>query len=244
MQTPLVRGSSYILNIPDVSDLLQNPGNEYTTNRINAWGMMQIAVRRTLRPAFCEQDISVQALRSRWTAKEWVQFLPAVDSFIPKSWREKVKLKGKLFVKFKPDGSLNFEGNENEFPVFDSNFEEYMKRFLVVTKTVYDLGGQPCEAYVATIECTKAEKSNTFFFTLNHADDKDNPFNGVTEGHLRMMMVRIDNPHRNQPKGKTDVWSMLFGENKSSRMNMNSIQNDPMAALPLVSERIPYTTIN
>lgn len=243
MQTPLVSGSSFIMNIPDVKDLLQSSNGKTIENKMKAWAMMQIAVRRTLREELCEKDISVEALRSGWTAKEWVQFLPAVDSFIPKLWREKVRKENTLSLNFTADNIIFLTDKEAELPVFDTTFEERTQRFLVLTETVYDIGGQPCESYKATIKCNRDSKG-IFTFGLNHPKKEDVDLTKLQEGYLRIILVRVDMHKKDSETETTDIWSRLFGENTTTKADMNLIQNDPSAALPLISERIPFKNKN
>jgi hypothetical protein len=232
MQTPLVRGSSFILNIPDVSKLLHN------SDKMQAWAMMQISVRRTLREEFCEKDISIEALKSGWTAKEWVQFLPAVDSFIPKAWREQVRKQNVLHIKFTADNISTIDAG-NKMPLFDSTYEDRIQRYLVLTETVYDIGGQPCESYKATLMCRR-DTDGSFNFELNHPKKADIDLTKLNNGFLRMIIVRVDVHKNDNETENTDIWSRLFGENALVKADMNLIQNDPTAALPLVSERIPF----
>jgi hypothetical protein len=57
-------------------------------------------------------------------------------------------------------------------------------------------------------------------------------------------LVRVDIQKPDYQKDSTDIWSRLFGENAAIKADMNLIQDDPTAALPLVSERIPFKNLN
>lgn len=243
MQTPLLRGSSFILDIPDVSTFLDK-GDGNRTNQLKPWAMLQIAVRRTLRKEFCDGDIPVEALRSDWTSKEWVQFLPSANSLIPHTWKKQQQING--FVNAKLEGDKLSFPDGWEMPLFDyfmdnngdEENEKFMERYLILTKKIFDIGGQPTEEYVATFQYSRQKESQAIF----QKDDGTIPPE-IKEGYIRLMLVRI-RPEKNNSIDKTlsnstgkTIWDKLFGKN-TEEIQINKIQEDPEAALPLVSKRL------
>lgn len=231
-QTPRLKGCAFVLDLPDVSQVITVPGGAaHTVNKLEPWSLMQVAVRRTLRPALCESTADAKAVNSDWSAKEWVQFLPSVDAFIPYAWRATAAKNGCILLKAAAGGAIAFEP-DTSLPSFDPVFEEKMQRFAVITEKVYDIGGQPCERYAGTYRYQPATRT----FTPDHHSTGDAPDVGkIKEGYVRLLLVRHYNGKANE-----SVWHRLFGENATQRPDLDAIQHDPSAALPLVSERILF----
>lgn len=228
-QTPRLLGCGFVLHVPDLStEVAAGTDGDMITNQLKPWSMMQIGVRRELQPEFCEKGVAVPSLNSEWTAKEWVQFLPAIDSFIPGSWRKKVSLDGHIALK-KVGLKITFEPGD-KLPVFDDVFEERMQRFAIITEKVYDIGGQPSERYLATY---KYDLKNGEFTPDVGEHIKD--FSGVEFGYVRLMLVRSYNDNETEP-----VWKRLFGESAVGKTDMSGVENDPTAAIPLISERVSF----
>lgn len=231
-QTPKLRGSAFVLDLPELTAL--GIGRQEDTDwTLNPWALVQIALRRTLRKDLCENGLTVKPLYSEWTAKEWVQFLPAADSLIPENWRKEVSQANYLDIKYHAE-KIYIDG---DLPIFDSSFEAFMERFLVLTEKVYDIGGQICEKYIATYLIDHVD-GHAVKFELNGTKDKED-LTGK-EGYVRMMLIR--KPAHQQVSNTESIWERLFGESAKevSRPDLRSIQNDPTAALPLVSERLPF----
>ncbi|MEO6550847.1 MAG: hypothetical protein ABIN94_22785 [Ferruginibacter sp.] len=245
-QTPKLKGCAFIVKIPDLKNSLQTDDSINNVNELKPWALMQIAVRRALREKLCETENLANSLYSEWTAKEWVQFLPAVDSFIPTWWRKAVALNDYVSIKFS-DGNkkvavINTDGNsQNDLPEFDAIFEDLNQRFLVLTEKIYDIGGRPCERYIGTYLYNRKDQSNRNY-SLDHPDFPQQ-LSGKVEGYVRILLVRKTKDYTENPQKHDSVWERLFGSSVNSKPDMQAVQNDPTAALPLVSERIPFKTV-
>lgn len=236
-QTPRLKGCAFIIEIPELESFIPVTSNKQT-NKLQPWSLIQIAVRRGLRASMCKSGENIRSLSSEWSAREWVQFLPSVDSFIPPRWRKRVATEGQLTLASTQDGRVvsivHQSQPDNELPIFDSLLEERMQRFLIVTEKVYDIGGQPCENFVAVYWYNDKQRS----FEL---DPKESPYtrkivyDGITEGYLRLLLVR-----NAEGDPKESIWQRLFGNHARKKQEMTAVQNDPTAALPIISERIPY----
>ena len=240
-QTPRLKGCAFVVEIPDLSTLMNEIKKDdeiKQTNTLHAWSMIEISVRRAIRPPFCQNQVAAKQQISEWTAKQWVQFLPSVDSFIPQAWKKAVSLNNSLSVKILAQANVppSFTIEEgNKLPDFDPIFEDLHERFLIITERVYDIGGQPCERYVGTYHYKN--NNNTITFSLNHPDDPK--LQSIKEGFIRIIVVRKPRNYAGAYADR-DIWTHLFGDNVNEKPNLTKVQNDPTAALPLVSERIPY----
>lgn len=242
MQTPLLRGSSFILDVPDVSLFLE-AGVKEGDNILHPWAMMQIALRRNLREKLYEGDVSTESLRSEWTPKQWVQFLPSANSLIPREWRRQQQVYGYVKAEIKnedkTDGKLTIEFKNSEMPLFDfygdrDKGPKVFERYLILTNKIFDIGGQPTEEYIATFKY-QTEKNNPLEFVLNHPKSLDQK--KLKDGYFRLMSVRIRPDNDNGNKPEKDIWEKLFGKNTED-IQINKIQEDPEAALPMVSKRL------
>jgi hypothetical protein len=250
-KTPRLKGCAFVVEIPNLEEILEQPSkdnDQEKTNILKAWSMVQIAVRRRLRPAFCENTENPEALTSEWTAKEWVQFLPSVDSFIPQTWKKAVTLKYGVEIKIEPDpkesnpekkwnGKTISVKYGNSLPKFDAIFDDLNDRFIILTERVYDIGGQPTERYLATYRYCEQGLGKEPIFEINTPEKLEGDSRKIEEGYLRIMVVRKPNKgdHSSEP-----IWKRLFGDNATDRPDLSKIQSDPTAALPLVSERVPF----
>ena len=228
-QTPKLKGCAFILEAPDLRELTGREGEV-----LNPWAFMQISLRRSLREQACENGEAMKKLSSEWTAPEWVQFLPSVQSFIPTMWHTEVNQKQFLRLAFQTSGSTKTLRVVNGvLPVYDSKFEDL---FVVLTEMVSDISGEPCEKYVATYRVTNS------VLELNDSDSKQFE---VHEGFLRLLLVR--KRFKSEPAEadtSASIWKRLFGQ-RADRQNKSSvdddvIENDPTAALPLISDRVPF----
>lgn len=240
-QTPRLKGCAFIIDVPDLDTLVQMP--DKAPGRLAPWALMQVAVRRALRADLCEPSLAAAALCSEWSAKQWVQFLPSIDSFIPRWWRQAVALDGSVAIRFGEEGRRmdvwNREGAvQNGLPALAGTASEYNQQFLVLTERVYDIGGQPCEKYVGTYLYDRARDA----YYLDH---KDTPvqLHDVQEGYMRILMVRSSKYFVQETNAGASVWERLFGKEATSGSLTTAVQEDASAALPLVSERIPFKTI-
>ncbi len=235
---PKVVGSTFILNVEDIQKFLPEG------NKLNAYAMAKVAIRRVLKPEFVRlldkngKEIKVDGggkikqSFSEWSASEWVQFLPSIDSLIPQKWKEDLKNKGN--TKFTLDAeSKIITFPESKMPEFDKSFEDRMERYLVISQSVDDIGGQPVEMYVGVYKWEK-EKNN---FVYN--DGNKIKINGTesdkTYGFARLMLVRKSFDYTNE---SMNIWKKLFGNKVDKPVEFGNIENDPLAAMPLVSRRI------
>lgn len=236
-QSPKVVGSTFILNVEDIRQFLPD------TAKLNAYAMVKIAIRRVLNSEFVSVASTevdgktvtpdIRDFYSDWSASEWVQLLPAVDSLIPTEWRKADA------VSFTVNGeNLEIIG---DMPKFDDTFEDCMERYLVVSEKLDDIGEQPVERYVGVYKwnSNESEKSNLVF----DPDISKKYKNGRVEtelsenftGYLRLMLVRKSKEDHDD---STDIWEKLFGKKVNDPITFGTIENDPLAAMPLVSKRI------
>jgi hypothetical protein len=236
-QSPKVVGSTFILNVEDIRQFLPD------TAKLNAYAMVKIAIRRVLNSEFVSVASTevdgktvtpdIRDFYSDWSASEWVQLLPAVDSLIPAEWRKADA------VSFTVNGeNLEIIG---DMPKFDDTFEDCMERYLVVSEKLDDIGEQQVERYVGVYKwnSNESEKSNLVF----DPDISKKYKNGRVEtelsenftGYLRLMLVRKTKEDHDD---STDIWEKLFGKKVNDPMTFGTIENDPLAAMPLVSKRI------
>ncbi len=243
---PKVVGSTFILNVEDIQQFLP----EGTT--LKAYSMAKIAIRRVLDKRFVEYENGdkieskeeLQRFNSEWSASEWVQFLPSVDSLIPKIWKEMVLNNGSVKFEITKDGDKQEITFEGKMPLFDdifenrlSNYDIRMERYLVISQRINDIGGQPVEKYVGVYKWHNTPRYD-LKFTL---DDGEQITKGVDfNGFARLMLVRrsIDNGTGNNNDNNINIWGKLFGEKASKQVQFGAIENDPLAAMPLVSKRI------
>lgn len=213
-ELPLIQNSAYIFDCP--TELSS------TTNEMSGWSMANIAVRNNVRTEFLEgANIDIA---SEWSAKEWVQFIPALKSFLPKEWLQNVGING-----------VSIDLEDLKLPLFDDHFEDHTERYLIFTNEVNDINGNPCEQ----------------FCDIRMYDDKAKPLlkinNSNTEdllkiefqGFLRMLIVRVKNK-RTSNSENIDIWEDLFGNyaNDVSSNVIKEIQNDASVAMPMITERV------
>lgn len=243
-QTPRLKGCGFIVEVPslnkvEISTQSPDPQNpDKITATLQPWSFAEVAVRRTLRDKLCEPGLPPDHLASEWSAREWVQFLPSIDSFIPNGWRDQVRRKRNVEVT-QGVAKDQIEIKETSMPVFDEIFEELNQRFLVVTEKVYDIGGRPCERYLATYEI----KAGSNIFKIN--DKPEMKYAVGQEGYLRILFVRNQEQER-KASPEVSIWERLFGEsakNTKDKVNFTTVQKDPSAALPMVSERVPFKIV-
>lgn len=242
-QTPRLKGAAFTISLKNIENFI-SPSGPNMVNRLQPWSMAQVAVRRALRTKLCEPRMNVEALYSEWTAKEWIQFLPALDSLIPVAWRKAVSARNEISVFYKKtDKSIVIPGTS--FPRFNDIITPASHHFfLVLTEKVYDIGGQPCENYLATYFIEQS--AGAAHFSLNDGD-ADNFFKGQ-EGYMRIMMVTSEEitTADSRERWKQNIWERLFGESGKRNIEekdlpeFTTIQNDATAAMPMISERIPY----
>lgn len=240
-QTPRLKGAAFTIHLDKLENFI-SPSAPHRVNKLQPWSMAQIAVRRALRPELCEPGMNVETLCSEWTAKEWVQFLPALDSLIPITWRKAVSAANEITM-IKNAASLNIPGTV--FPKFNNIITPGSHQFfLIVTEKVYDIGGQPCENYLATYLIDQSATALQFIF---NDGDEGGYFNGQ-EGYVRLMMVTSEeiNGALSRERRKQNIWVRLFGESGNRSIEENklpgftSIQDDASAAMPMITERIPF----
>jgi hypothetical protein len=213
-QTPRLRGCGFIVDVPALKSVKMeavpadddNGAPADSTHELQPWAMAEIAVRRTLRPKLCQENLPIQDITSEWSAPQWVQFLPSIDSFIPNDWRKEITLKRHVTLLYRPADSkaIYIQGT---MPVFDPIFEDYTQRFLIVTEKVCDIGGNPCERYMATYQILPGTAQAAY--TLN---GKDKPaYIAGQEGYLRILFVRNRMPQDGVQPDTSSIWERLFG---------------------------------
>ncbi len=129
------------------------------------------------------------------------------------------------------------------FPEFPENtYEERTERYLVISERTYNVGGQPVEKYVATYKWSGYD-----WFAENDRLGGELNFKNF-EGYARILMVRIRPRSEGEKEEVANIWQSLFGESKERSIGFKEVQDDPTAALPLVSRRfsirIKKMTIN
>lgn len=231
-ENPKVNSSAYILDLSNVvlSTAIytlqkQNPKKsdnpENLIDRHQAWSLMRVAVRSVIRNRFyrnLEENEDLTKLNSKWSEKTWVEFVQAIDSFIPSTWVEQVNQKGIVEISIK---------NFSVLPTFDSIYESYIERYIIVTTLESDMGGMPVESY-----------HGTFYYDKDAGIDKLKWVHGIktiedVKGFMRILIV-----HKNEHSGFDkenlgDVWSQLFP------VDDNRIRNDAKLARPMITKRVP-----
>jgi hypothetical protein len=247
-QSPKIVGSTFILNVEDIQKVLP------LGSKLNAYAMAKIAIRRVLNENFVfGTDINTEGrtddlkkFNSGWSASEWVQFLPAVNSLIPAEWKTNVgddnstsfKLKIKELNNIQIAETLVFSGT---MPTFDDSFEDRMERYLLLSENITDITGQPVEKYLGVYKWTGKNEPGNLEFKLDDPENLSIQTNEFT-GFARLMLVRKTDPAfdsdalKDEAKYKSSIWEKLFGEERT--VKFDQIANDPLAAMPLVSKRI------
>ena len=228
-QTPKLRGCAFILSLSDL------PADFGIDPQLRTWFMMRVSVRRAVRKAFCEtkpdEDIE-NALGSEWTQPEWVQFLPAMDYLIPESWRNAVTCDGYLALGMESNGLAT---QEDHWRGYDQSYRERMQQWLILTERVTDIGGQPCERYVATLVLNDG---GSRFEVKDWASKKQQDLAQIKEGYARLILVRCRKVDKSEPIAS--IWNGLFGVS----VDPSTVENDPLYAAPLVTDRIPFRCQN
>jgi hypothetical protein len=234
-QTPLLRGSTFVISLPDLTGVIPSAStnDSSVTNKLGPWAMMQIAVRRSLRPHFCQPGINTAELMSQWTAKEWVQVVPSTDALIPAVWRRQVAHSRYINLSLKDNLLLLGDQSRTALPAIAN--EDLMQRYYILTELVNDIGGQPVERYLGTYRLTDTTQGGAKL-VKDHEQMAVPTLQSGRMGYLRIMLVRKLN-HGDE----SSVWVGLFGESANGKTaDFKSIQNDPTLAMPLISERVPF----
>lgn len=178
------------------------------------------------------ETTAFDGLKSEWTAKEWVQFLPDTNSMIPVQWRREHTNFG--YVAFdKPKNEygvfvLEPKFKNFEFPKQAQSVKGKVERYLIISERTRNAGGQPVEKYRATYKFDNFKQ----IFVQNDPDEQVSL--DFEEGFARILLVRVEKVSDNS----FNIWEKLFGENKENTVGFEDVQEDPKAALPLISKRI------
>ena len=217
-ENPKVTSSAYLI---DLSEKNLNDAVMTLNDHHQAWSLMRIAVRSVIRNRFYKNESDISNLRSKWSEKTWVEFSQAIDSFIPTSWIEKVNQNG--FVEINHTNFTNL-------PNFDKVYEDYVERYIIVTKIESDIGGMPVESYYGTFYY---DKKNT---EIRNIDEKPVVLEDKLQGYIRILIVHKNN---NSVFKENDVWGQLFGQENSEIKGSDKIKNDATIARPLITKRVP-----
>jgi CRISPR/Cas system CSM-associated protein Csm2 small subunit len=222
--TPKLIGSTFILKANNIDKLM------------GAWSMVQIAVRRSINKHFWT-GLKKDALKSEWTAKQWVQFLPDTTAMIPREWKKIHSDYG--FIPFEVIGKDLKAKQDFTMPVLKTDvvkgedgedvFETKTERYLVLSERIQNAGGQPTETYRATFRLNDDK-----LFKFNDAFDSNIDLQKIKEGFGRLIIVRVT--QKAGPENMS-LWKMLFGENIDNTIGFEEVQKDPTAALPLITKR-------
>ncbi|MFT3796113.1 hypothetical protein [Flavobacterium sp.] len=235
--TPKLIGSTFILKVNDINRFVAKDKEP----KMDAWSMVQIAARRNVDKSFLKKvDGKYPELKSEWTAKEWVQFLPNSNAMIPHAWKKEhanygqvhLSLQGKDIIARQPGFEMPVLMADQTTDA--SGMESKTEKYLVVSQKVYNAGGLPVETYKATY---RYAGGNQFVFNDALEAEHFQP-ESIQEGYARIIMVRVNNRQAYENKS---LWEMLFGENVHESVPFGQVQNDPAAALPLISKRISIT---
>lgn len=221
--TPKIIGSSFILHVNNINHFMSDDSDP-----LKAWSMAQIAVRRSLHDHLWSLDKNdIGKVRSDWSAKEWVQFLPDTNSMIPLAWRKEAANYGSVQLNLTHEKIAHHTSGMPQFPDsgIPNTYEQRTERYIIITEKIQNMGGQPFEKYQAVYKYTD---QNDFKHNDGELLNKDS-----FEGYARILIVRV----MPESSGDASIWSKLFGEDKE--FDFAKIQNDPDAALPIISKRIP-----
>ncbi|WPU91868.1 hypothetical protein SNE25_21360 [Mucilaginibacter sabulilitoris] len=236
--TPKLLGATFILKAEHINKFL----SENAEVKMGAWSMVQISARRSINKAFWDTpSADAPEIKSEWTAGEWVQLLPDTNSLIPSQWKKEHANYG--FVKLKAEGSNLRAIQDFIMPVLkadvftDQNkqvvLESKTEKYLIISENVTNAGGLPTEVYRATYHY----KGGNIFILNDPHKDGFSP-DDLSECFARIIVVRVTGKTTDESKS---LWEMLFGENIKRTIPFGEIQEDPAAALPLISKRISVT---
>jgi hypothetical protein len=223
-----INSSSYIISGKALSSQI----NKKATLTDAYWPMFKLSVRYEMIPKLfngSEEDAS--KLTSNWSSSQWVQFMKAVDSFIPTVWRKQVRQNG--FVNA-PNPIEDIKSDL--FDRFGETFWKYHNWYLIFSKVESNIGGLPIENYYNTFIVTDATLMIPSLSSV-HLPDKE--IENFDEGYVRIMVVRKSDDYA-KSKTSENIWEELFGKEKENGTpEEKKIKEDNTLAMPILSERIP-----
>jgi hypothetical protein len=209
------------------------------------WPMFNLSLRSEIIPVLHEFNFNedlvdkLNKLKSEWSSSQWVQFMKAVDSFVPSKWREQVRKNGFVYA---PEPFENIE--PDLFNQFGPTFWQYHNWYLIFSTLESNIGGLPIESYYDTFIVKNEINHNISHLTSVHprfeksVDDVNtligNDIKNFTEGYVRIMVVRKSDDY-DTTKTNEKIWEEIFGRDN------NKIKEDNTLAIPILSERIPIT---
>ena len=193
------------------------------------WPMYKLAVRSEILPELHkhETDFKVDTLNSKWGSAQWVQFMKALDSFVPARWRNEVRRNG-FVTASKPVIDIEPE----MFNQFGATFWHYHNWYLIFSTVESNIGGLPVENYYDTFIVNGINNTLT---SLKSVHSQNKTIQGFTEGYVRIMVARKSDDY-NIKKTTENVWGEIFG---AAQDNENKIRKDNTLSMPILSERIP-----
>lgn len=224
---PKVNSTSFIISGNGLASYI---GEDYKEKNDALYPMFKLAVRsEVLKELHSDENIK-NNLNSKWSGTQWVQFLKAVDSFVPASWRSEVRRNGYFEVaKNKIEKMLKLE----MFSLFGETFNNFHNWYLIFSSVESNIGGLPIERYYDTYLLTDSEENNLQSVHNTFSLQK------FEEGYVRIMVVRKSDDYK---EGEETIWDQLFGkkENENNREDKNNrIKKDNTLAMPIITERIP-----
>ncbi|WP_343322062.1 hypothetical protein [Sphingobacterium multivorum] len=234
---PKVNSTSFVIS---GNGLASHIGNSYNI-KDPFYPLFKLAVRSEIHSKLHEiappssEENKERTISSKWSSAQWVQFLKAVDSFVPSDWRNDVQKDG--FVKI-ISGDIRKKLNLSVLSIFGSVFNDNHNWYLILSNIESNIGGLPIERYYNTylIDDSTNEKELPSVHNQNRLTD-------FKEGYARIMVVRKSVEHCNDPE--KNIWEELFGKQTSLQEEIKYfVQNDNTLAKPIITERIPFRVSN
>lgn len=254
---PLIVGTSFNILLP-----ARLPVDDQGSTAVTAdWFLARLQFRRRAKTAGLLGGSAAAAVAaSDWTAPEWIQFAPAPADLLPPEWpQEKDADDSKAAVALRANPSGAWEPKTTTFSLghwqepylrsnpgnFDPNRFEY---WFVLTRIAQGLGGQPTEAYVATL----APFVDGVLHLVDAAADAVFFTQPGAALVLRVLELRTRDrvSLRRHVEAGGNAWELLFGstahENPSlptsSAAKAGGILNDVQAQITRVSPYVPAQT--
>lgn len=225
---PKVNSTSFVISGNGLASYI---GDDYKAKNDPFYPMFNLAVRNEISKKLHkidedpnynqeEKEKLIAGMTSKWSGAQWVQFLKAVDSFVPDQWRNDVRKNG--FVDISKQPTLK------DFEMLGNAFLDYHNCYLILSTIESNIGGLPIESYYDTFRIEDGLKQA-------HNKDKIEGFEG---GYARIMVVRKSKDYKDHT---TSIWDELFGKKEKDEKNGEKIKikNDNILAMPIITERIP-----
>jgi len=250
---PLPNRTCFVVRVP-LETLCDKLGMEIDDAALPFF-MCQIAVRREVASDglaasgvtgdAAEQKLASEALASDWSPPLWLQFFPNIQYLLPKAWRRAAEDGTVIPLRTETTGSdrgIVVDG----LAAFSADIQEASEIWLILTKRVLDVTGQPLELYAATYVQSRREPSDEpSRFERSDGDPIELPF----QGYARLMLVRRrKNPTHIQPSGTSskdqNIWRQLLvpseaaSSDEKSPPTADAIIEDAKYATPIFSPRV------